>query len=78
MKIALLQMNSVADVAANIKQMNDLAERAVAQRLTDLVERYSLARWSFTDRVVIAQGATPHSHPVLTLGTDYPHDGALL
>ena len=29
MKIALLQMNSVADVDANIKQMNDVAEKAV-------------------------------------------------
>ena len=54
------------------------AEKDVRERLTDLFERHSLARWTFSDHVVIAEGATPHSHPVITLGTGYPHDGALL
>ena len=54
------------------------AEEDVGRRLVDLLERYSLARWTFTERVVIAEGATPCSHPVMTLGTGYPHDTALL
>jgi len=54
------------------------AEADVGQRLMNLFERYSLARWTFSDAVVIAQGATPHSHPVITLGTGYPYDTALL
>ena len=53
-------------------------EKDVGRRLVNLFERYSLARWTFTDRVVIAEGATPRSHPVITLGTGYPHDTALL
>jgi len=54
------------------------AEEDVGRRLCDLFERYPLARWTFTDRVVIAEGATPCSHPVMTLSTGYPHDIALL
>ncbi len=37
MKIALLQMNSVADVAANIRQMTELAERAIALESPDML-----------------------------------------
>ena len=54
------------------------AEEDVGRRLVNLFECYPLARWTFTDRVVIAEGATPRSHPVITLGTGYPHDTALL
>ncbi len=54
------------------------AEEEVRQRLVDLFERHSLVRWTFSDHVVVAEGATPHSHPVITLTTGYPHDAALL
>ena len=37
MKIALLQMNSVSDVAANIRQMTELAERAIALEQPDML-----------------------------------------
>ncbi|CAA9491300.1 MAG: hypothetical protein AVDCRST_MAG67-1392 [uncultured Solirubrobacteraceae bacterium] len=54
------------------------AEEDVRRRLSDLFDRHSLDRWTFSDRVVVAEGATPHSHPVITLATEYPHDTALL
>ncbi|HRJ68711.1 MAG TPA: carbon-nitrogen hydrolase family protein [Beijerinckiaceae bacterium] len=37
MKIALLQMNSVASVEANITQLTELTERAVAQERPDMI-----------------------------------------
>ena len=45
MKIALLQMNSIADVAANIKQMNDLAEKAVALEKPDMIVTPEIWNW---------------------------------
>jgi nitrilase len=45
MKIALLQMNSVADIAANIKQMNDLGERAVALEKPDMIVTPEVWNW---------------------------------
>ena len=54
------------------------AEEDVRRRLTELFDRHSLARWTFSERVVVAEGATPHSHPVITLAAEYPHDAALL
>jgi hypothetical protein len=53
-------------------------EDDVRQRLMKLFEQHALIRWTFSDHVVIAEGATPHSHPVITLATAYPHDTALL
>lgn len=37
MKVALLQMNAQPSVEANINQLNDLAERAVAQERPDMI-----------------------------------------
>ena len=37
MKISLLQMNSMADVDANIRQMTDLGDRAVALEKPDML-----------------------------------------
>jgi hypothetical protein len=36
---------------------------------TVIFTKYDLARWAYTDRVIIQSDAIPHSHPVLTLGT---------
>jgi hypothetical protein len=44
-------------------------EERTATFLRQLLERYDVARWAFTDRVVIDDDAIPHSHPVLTLST---------
>lgn len=44
-------------------------EVAVRSELLELLGRYDLEPWQVTDEVVIEEGAIPHSHPVLTLGT---------
>ena len=45
------------------------SEESVKQLLLDLLAKYDMSRWTFTDRVVVQDSATPHSHPVLTIGT---------
>lgn len=52
-------------------------ERATADQLRALLDDYDVGRWVWTDRVRIAAGEIPHSHPVLTLHTralGNPHD----
>jgi 8-oxo-dGTP pyrophosphatase MutT (NUDIX family) len=44
-------------------------EVRTAEFLRQLLDRYDVARWQFTDQVVIDEDAIPHSHPVLTLST---------
>lgn len=45
------------------------AEAATRDQLLRITDQYDLARWTYTRRIVIEQGAIPHSHPVLTLNT---------
>ena len=47
------------------------AEEATKDLLERLLHRYDTGRWTFADRVVIEEGAIPHSHPVLTIGTRF-------
>ena len=57
-------------MTVNIETARDTPdERAAAARLADLIDTPALARYLYTDRVLI-DGATTvsHSHPVLTLG----------
>lgn len=52
----------------NIVLKNDSErERKVAEILRDLFEEYDLP--TFTENIVIEEGAVPHSHPILTLNT---------
>ncbi len=44
-------------------------EARVRDLLLQLLDRYDTRRWHFTDKMVIDENATPHSHPVLTLTT---------
>jgi len=46
------------------------ATRRTAAAFLALVEQHDLARFMLTRRIRIQHGALPHSHPVLTLGTD--------
>ncbi len=50
-----------------------LEERGRDQ-LRRLLRTYDLRQWLFTRDVLIQSGATPHSHPVLTLNTRYVDD----
>jgi hypothetical protein len=45
------------------------AEEQTRTELRALLKQYDLGDWVWTRRVVIMQGAIPHSHPVLTLNT---------
>ena len=44
-------------------------EVRTADFLRQLLEKYDVSRWQFTDHVIIDEDAIPHSHPVLTLST---------
>lgn len=44
-------------------------ERATAEQLRSVLDHYDVARWIWTDVVLIDQTQIPHSHPVLTLHT---------
>ncbi|MEY2468381.1 MAG: hypothetical protein QOF21_1079, partial [Actinomycetota bacterium] len=46
-------------------------ELRTKQTLEELLARYDLAPFTFTNRVRIDERATPHSHPVLTLSTRF-------
>lgn len=55
------------------------SERETVRRLERMLERVDTSAYHFTNRVVVEQGALPHSHPVLTLGTrSYEDDNLLL
>jgi hypothetical protein len=49
-------------------------ERRMSDTLRGLASRYDLGPWTFTDTLVIEEGALPHSHPVLTVGTEHWND----
>ncbi len=44
-------------------------EKAVIPRVQELLNKYDLGKWIFTDKIIIEAFAIPHSHPVLTLNT---------
>jgi len=46
--------------------------------LRRLLRRYDLADWIFTRRVVLDETAKPHSHPVMTLDTEFERNESLL
>lgn len=50
---------------------NSAPEAATREQLLKLLNQHDAADLIFTRRVVIDSGATPHSHPVLTLNTRY-------
>jgi hypothetical protein len=54
------------------------AEARTREVLIGLLERYDLDGWRYTPRVVVREGATPRSHPTLTLGTEHRDDPSLL
>lgn len=46
--------------------------------LQRLLKAYDLSDWVWTRKVIIEDGAIPHSHPVLTLNTRHLRDDSLL
>lgn len=53
------------------------AEARTRTALRALVRRHELEPWVFTRDVAIDESAVPHSHPVLTINTDYRGDQLL-
>jgi hypothetical protein len=49
-------------------------ERRGRDQLLKLLQTYDLEQWLFTRDVVIQSRVIPHSHPVLTLNTQYVED----
>src|SRR3954463_5742905 len=49
----------------------DEREQAAETQLRRLLTTWDLSRWLFTRTIQIQSGAIPHSHPVLTVNTQY-------
>ena len=50
-------------------------ELAVAATVQRLIDEHDISDWMFTDRIVVDRDTRiPHSHPVLTLNTNYRDD----
>ncbi|MCE7991234.1 MAG: hypothetical protein HEP71_04605 [Roseivirga sp.] len=54
------------------------SEKAVKKRLEALLEKHDLEKYLYTKAVKIQSGTIPHSHPVLTLNTNFDNDIYLL
>jgi len=54
------------------------AEVETCDQLQRLLKEYDLSDWVWTRKVIIQQGAIPHSHPVLTLNTRHLKNDLLL
>ncbi len=68
--IAYSGCNSTASQKLTISlQSNNDAERKAKQLIEELVTKYDLSRFYFTDKIHIQSFAIPHSHPLLTLNT---------
>jgi len=59
----------------SIQLANDTpAEQEAKAQLERLLAEYNTSRYTFTRKVLIEQGAIPHSHPVLTLNVRHLRD----
>jgi len=48
-----------------------LREQQTKDQLMHVFEQYNLEKWLYTERIQIEGNVIPHSHPVLTLNTQY-------
>ena len=55
---------------ATITFVDEEKEKA-REQLKRILSKYDLDPWIFTQRVQIVAGVDPHSHPILTLNTDF-------
>ena len=59
-------------------QHGSTPERRTRDQLLEVLKRYDTQRWTFTRKIIIDEGAIPHSHPVLTLHTRHLGEDLLL
>jgi hypothetical protein len=57
-----------ADFLIELKHGSEREEHT-REQLRALLDRYDVARWVRTRKIIIEDGAIPHSHPVLTIDT---------
>ena len=73
------QSKPPADAPVVIKTFGGKPEElAIKMRLEALLEKYDLEPYLYTKEVNIQQGTIPHSHPVLTLSTDFKNSDTYL
>lgn len=65
---SLLTMAQSPEISFTTKN-NSEREKAVILRVQEILDKYDLSKWIFTDKIIIEGFAIPHSHPVLTLNT---------
>lgn len=68
-----MQQSSSAPIAITLAK-GTVAEQQTREQLLDLLPRYPLDKWRYTEQVRIEEGVIPHSHPILTLNTQYLRD----
>lgn len=66
---ATAQMEPLSERIEIALEHDSERERATRDQLRRVLADYDVERWTFTERVRIAQDEIPHSHPVLTLHT---------
>lgn len=74
---ALFHLGALASAGPVVVETasGDSDELAVAEAVRRLIEEHELSDWMFTDRILIDREIRiPHSHPVLTLNTNYKDD----
>lgn len=59
-------------------ESGDSREERIKEILQDLLTKYDLSRYDFTDKVHIKRLVIPHSHPVLTLNTYTYNENSIL
>ena len=68
-----------ADAPVVIKTANgNEAELDIKRRLEAILDQYDLEPYLYTKEVNIQEGTIPHSHPVLTLSTDFQNNDTYL
>lgn len=68
----LVDSFTVRDIRWTIQQTTGTEQESrAAQQLKRVLEKHDLSRWTFTSDIRIDAHDIPHSHPVLTLNTNY-------
>lgn len=65
---SLLTMAQSPKISFTTKGGTD-REKAEIPRVQEILDKYDLTKWIFTDKIIIEAFAIPHSHPILTLNT---------
>lgn len=64
----LHSMAQSPEISFSTKKGTD-REKEVIPKVQEILDKYDLTKWVFTDKIIIEAFAIPHSHPVLTLNT---------